>query len=88
MTITDTSITRNVAYYIIAHASSFILPGSVRIASSDITGISNVAFKRADGKVVILLLNEGESKIEFNIAHDTKAYHVALDGHAVASILF
>ena len=88
LTITDTSITRNVAYYIIAHASRFILPRSIRIASSDISGISNVAFKRPDGKIIVLVLNEGENKIEFNVANDTKAYHVALDGHAIASILF
>jgi glucosylceramidase len=88
LTITDTSITRNVAYYIIAHASRFILPGSIRIASSDVSGISNVAFKRPDGKIIVLVLNEGENKIEFNVAHDTRAHHVSLDGHAVASILF
>src|SRR5208282_6922188 len=42
-------ITRNPAYYIIAHASKFVRPGSVRIASNIPAGLPNVAFKTPDG---------------------------------------
>ena len=35
ITIDGDQVTRNIAYYTIAHASKFVLPGSVRIASTD-----------------------------------------------------
>ena len=35
ITISGDTITRNVAYYVIAHASKFVRPGSVRIASTN-----------------------------------------------------
>ncbi|RYZ99979.1 MAG: hypothetical protein EOP47_15355, partial [Sphingobacteriaceae bacterium] len=40
-----TNSTKNVAYYIIAHASKFVPAGSVRIASNVIGNLNNVAFK-------------------------------------------
>ena len=44
LTISGNNITRNVAYYIVAHASKFVPAGSVRISSSVINGLTNVAF--------------------------------------------
>jgi len=58
LTIEGNTITRNVSYYVIAHASKFIPPGSVRIRSSDIQGIPSVAFKTPEGKIVLLLMND------------------------------
>jgi len=34
VTISGDSVTRNIAYYVVAHASKFVTPGSVRIAST------------------------------------------------------
>ncbi|MGC4103463.1 glycoside hydrolase family 30 protein [Ferruginibacter sp.] len=58
----DGTITRNVAYYIIAQASKFIPPGSVRIGSTVTSALSNVAFKTPAGKTVVLVLNEGATQ--------------------------
>ncbi|XP_069690289.1 uncharacterized protein [Periplaneta americana] len=46
-------------YYIMAHSSKFVLPGSVRIAmnSTADSGIGNVAFLRPDNIVAVVLLN-------------------------------
>ena len=35
ITIDGDKVTRNIAYYAVAHASKFVRPGSVRIASTD-----------------------------------------------------
>ena len=67
LTIDGSHVKRNVAYYIIAHASQAIPSGSVRIASTEIKGIANVAFKRPDGKIVLILLNDGKAQQRFNI---------------------
>lgn len=63
------SVTRNVGYYIIAQASKFVPAGSVRISSSSITGLYNVAFLTPEGKKVLIVLNNGSSAITFNIKY-------------------
>jgi glucosylceramidase len=52
LTINSNTITRNVAYYIIAHASKFVPAGSVRIGSAISGNLYNVAFKTPAGKKV------------------------------------
>ena len=63
----DGTINRNVGYYIIAHASKFVPPGSVRIASMNAGNIYNVAFKIPDGKKVLIAVNDGNTTASFNI---------------------
>ena len=38
-------MTRNSAYYTVAHSSKFVRPGSVRIATNVPTNLPNVAYK-------------------------------------------
>ena len=63
----DGAINRNVAYYIVAHASKFVLPGSVRIESNNAATIFNAAFKTPDGKKVLITINDGNTAATFNI---------------------
>ena len=63
----DGAINRNVAYYIVAHASKFVLPGSVRIESNNAATIFNAAFKTPDGKKVVIAINDGTTTATFNI---------------------
>lgn len=67
LTISNDNISRNVSYYIIAHASKFIPAGSVRIQSSTPLNLPNVAFKTIEGKKVLIVLNDGNSDAYFNI---------------------
>lgn len=62
-----TTITRNVAYYIIAHASKFVPPGSVRVSSNDTGTLFSAAFETPAGKKVLIVLNEGAAPVSFNI---------------------
>ena len=52
VTIDGNPVTKNLAYYSIAHASKFIRPGSVRIASNYIDSLPNVAFATPSGKSI------------------------------------
>lgn len=63
----DGAINRNVAYYIVAHASKFVPPGSVRIESNNAAAIFNAAFKTPDGKKVLIAINDGTTAATFNI---------------------
>ena len=67
VTIDGNSVTKNVAYYSIAHASKFVRPGSVRIASNEIDSLPNVAFNTPAGKKVLIVVND--SKASANICN-------------------
>jgi len=82
------SVTRNVAYYIIAHASKFVRPGSVRIASNTTGNLPNVAFKNTDGKKVLIVLNSSAITQSFNIKFNGKQVSPVLSGGAVATFVW
>jgi len=80
-----TTISRNVSYYIIAHASKFVRPGAVRIASDDSSILPNVAFKNTDGSKVLIVLNNTVAYQTFNIKFNNKMVTTTLAGGAVAT---
>ncbi len=59
LTIDGSTVTRNVAYYIIAHAAKFVPPGSVRVQSNRTRNIESVAFLTPKGDTILILLNNG-----------------------------
>nr|WP_237487888.1 glycoside hydrolase family 30 beta sandwich domain-containing protein [Hufsiella arboris] len=82
------SVSRNVAYYIIAHASKFVRPGSIRISSNTVAGLPNVAFKTPAGKKVLIVLNKGTSTQSFNIGFNNKQAVASLAAGAVATFVW
>jgi len=88
LTIGGDSVTRNVAYYIIAHASKFVRPGSVRIASTVTAELNNVAFKTPDGKKVLIVVNNGKEPQTFNIRYNGKMLTSSLGKGAVATYVW
>jgi len=88
LTIDGNLVTRNPAYYIIAHAAKFVRPGSVRIGSTYSTILPNVAFKTPDGKKVMIVLNDSESLQVFKLitGNTTKTY--TLNAGAVATFVW
>jgi len=88
LTIGTTSYTRNVSYYIIAHAAKFVRPGSVRIGSSTVNNLPNVAFKTPDGKKVLIVLNAGSSSATFNIRFNGKVVTPTLEAGAVGTFIW
>jgi glucosylceramidase len=80
--------TRNVSYYIIAHASKFVRPGSVRIASSSFGDLQSVAYKTPDGKKVLIVLNNTSASTTFNIKFNNKIASSTLSGGAVGTYVW
>lgn len=88
LTIGDT-VTRNVSYYIIAHASKFVRPGSVRIGSTIVDGLHNVAFKTPEGKKVLIILNDNEAPRTFSFTYNGKvSTPITLPAGAVATYVW
>ena len=73
-------VTRNVEYYVLAHASKFVRPGAHRIASDDVAraGVQNVAFRNADGRLVLLALNTTDvlRRIEVRVGGEAFTYRL------------
>lgn len=88
VTIDKDRVSRNIAYYSIAHASKFVRPASVRIASNELTDLSNVAFKTPDGKKVLIVANTGKESAFFNINYNGKALAAHLDKGAVGTYIW
>ncbi|SDI41011.1 glycoside hydrolase family 30 beta sandwich domain-containing protein [Mucilaginibacter sp. P25] len=85
ITISGTSITRNVGYYIIGHASRFVRPGAVRISSNLSGSIQTVAFKNSDGSKVLIALNNGSSSVSFKVKWGAESFTYTLAAGAVAT---
>ena len=88
VTIDGNSVSRNPAYYIIAHASKFVKPGSVRINSTISEGLPNVAFKRPDGKVVMIVLNDSDKEKIFYIKNQGKITRATIKSGSVATFIW
>jgi len=89
ITIESSSLyTKNVGYYIVAHASKFVPPGSVRISSTVAGNLNNVAFKTPDGKKVLIVANDGSSPELFNIKYNGKWVTHSLDAGSAATYIW
>ena len=62
LTISGQEIVKNQSYYIIMQAAKFVPTGSIRLGIEVPEGIQAAAFKRPDGKTVLLVQNEGRKK--------------------------
>ncbi len=85
ITIDGNTVTRNVAYYALAHASRLVRPGSVRIESSGPESLPNVAFDAPDGRKVLIVVNGGQAPQEFQIRYRGEAASATLMAGAVGT---
>ena len=82
------AITRNVEYYVLGHASRFVLPGAWRVAANKRgNGIEAAAFLNRDGsRVAILHRTTGDGAVA--IALDGRRYSVPLAAGSVATLVW
>jgi glucosylceramidase len=81
------SVTRNVEYYALAHASRFVLPGARRIGSdTGVDGVESVAF-RDRGGVTVILLNGGKAGRAVTLNFAARSYPLSLPAGAVATVV-
>ncbi|WP_426670407.1 glycoside hydrolase family 30 protein [Mucilaginibacter sp. McL0603] len=88
ITINGDIVTRNPAYYIVAHASKFVRPGSHRIESNYIKELPNVAFLTPTGKTVLIVFNDSDSTQTFNIKLNNKQVSSVLNPAATGTYVF
>ena len=88
ITINGSTVTRNPAYYIIAHASKFVPAGSIRIESNTSTELPNVAYKTPDDKIVVIVLNNTDSQKSFNINAANEPISSVLPAGSIATYVW
>ncbi|MBK0382261.1 glucosylceramidase [Pedobacter sp. SD-b] len=89
LTISSSSaVSKNVSYYIIAHASKFVRPGAVRVSSTSTNDLPSVAFKNADGKKVLIVTNNGSQNQKFNVNYMGKTMQSSLNPGSVATYVW
>ena len=88
ITVDQNNITRNPAYYIVAHAAKFVRPGSVRIASNVVGSLHNVAFKAPNGNKVLIVQNDAQTAQTFNIKDNGKLVTATLNAGSVGTFVW
>lgn len=77
-------------YYVLGHASKFLVPGAERIASTEPEGteLKDVAFRNPDGTVVLYLLNAGEKSTQAEIRFHGKGVATWIPAGSVATFVW
>jgi glucosylceramidase len=76
------------AYYYIGHFSKFIRPGAKRISSvASRSQLLTTAFRNADGKIVVVVMNQSNKKTTYNLCIGVKAAEVTILPHAIQTLL-
>jgi glucosylceramidase len=88
ITLDGNEVTRNVAYYALAHFSKFVPPGSVRIGSNDPEQLANVAFLTPDGKMVLVVSNTGNFPKTFDVRYRGRAVTASLPAESVGTYIW
>ena len=88
ITIDGNAVQRNLAYYVVAHASKFVVPGSFRIASNSSDTLPNVAFRCPSGRKVLIVVNRGQTPQTFRIRDGVMTATASLNAGAVATYVW
>jgi len=83
------AITRNLEYYVLGHASRFVMPGAHRIESTTgVKGLATVAFQNADGSMALIVLNDAKRQRRFSIHSGGASFDYTLPSGAVATFVW
>lgn len=88
LTISGDEVSRNPSYYIIAHASKFVRPGSYRISSTELNNVRSVAFLSPSGEKILIALNTSPEVQNFSILYNGKVAKASLNPGAVATYVW
>ncbi len=76
------------SYYYIGHFSKFILPGAKRIISAaSRSQLLTTAFINKDGKVAVIVMNQSNQKITYNLCIGHNAAEVKILPHSIQTLI-
>jgi glucosylceramidase len=76
------------AYYYIGHFSKFIQPGAKRIAATATRSqLLTTAFKNEDGKLVVIVMNQGDISTPYSLWINGKAAQTTAMPHSISTLI-
>lgn len=77
------------SYYYIGHFSKFIQPGAKRIiSSSNRDQLQTTAFQNPDGTIAVIVLNLGDTKVDYRLWVKGKAANTSSLPHSITTLVF
>ncbi|MCV9388148.1 glycoside hydrolase family 30 protein [Reichenbachiella ulvae] len=86
--IDGSQVIRKAGYYVIGHASKWVRPGSLRIASDYSNSIPNVCYLTPDNQIVLLALNNTDNYQTFNVTQGDILFSASLDAGSVGTFIW
>jgi glucosylceramidase len=77
------------SYYYIGHFSKFIRPGAKRVSSaSSRSPLLTTAFLNTDGKLAVVVMNQTDTKVTYNLCIGGNAAVIDIPAHAIQTLVF
>jgi len=81
-------VTKDIEFYTLGQYSKFILPGAVRVWSSDTSTLVSAAFVNPDGTRALVAYNNSTSSSTFQVMWGTQNFSYTLPGLAAATFVW
>ena len=82
---TTGAVTKDIEFYTLGHYSKYVLPGAVRIYSSNTPAIASVAFQNPDGSTALIAYNSASTSQTFQVQWSTETFSYTLPATAAAT---
>ena len=82
------AVTYSIDYFTLGHFSKFVLPGAVRVYSSNAPGVISSAFVNPDGSRVLVAFNDTPSRLPFEVRWGNQTFSYALAGLSGATFVW
>ncbi len=77
------------AYYYLGHFSKFIRPNAKRVnTTSSRSQLLSVSFRNEDGKMVTVVMNQGDQPITYNLIVDTSEAKIGIGPHSIQTLVY
>jgi glucosylceramidase len=82
---TTGAVTKDIEFYTLGHYSKYVLPGAVRIYSSNTPAIASVAFQNTNGSMALIASNATASSQTFTVQWGTESFSYTLPATSIAT---
>lgn len=82
------AVTKDIEYYTLGQYSKFVLPGAVRIYSSNTPAIATVAFLNPDGTTALIAYNSVAASKTFEVQWGTQSFSYTLPSLSAATFVW
>jgi glucosylceramidase len=79
------AVTKDIEFYTLGHYSKYVLPGAVRVYSSNTPAIASVAFQNPDGSMALIAYNSSTASQTFQVQWGTQSFSYTLPATAAAT---